>query len=236
MPRIRLWQFTSVLLIAMSAGLGFAVTKAHWLADRDTAISANLRDLDEGWVHTVMAAVSTAFSPIGGISILALLVLWLALRRRFSDAAMALVTVGGGWLSAMALKAIIARPRPPLALEQTYSYPSGHVALVTALVFAVFFLCRGVDARDTVLVGGSMLIVLVAFSRMILGAHYLTDTVGAVLLTSGVVVGLTGCWQFATGRLARRASHAAELDQTAKLNQPSELDERARPDAQRVPA
>lgn len=236
MPRIRLWQFTSVLLIAMSAGLGIAVTKAHWLADRDTAISANLQELDGGWVHTIMAAVSTAFSPIGGIAILTVLALWLALRRRFSDAAMVLVTVGGGWLSAMALKAIVARPRPPLALEQTHSYPSGHVALVTALVFAVFFLCRGVDARDTVLVGGSMLIVLVAFSRMILGAHYLTDTVGAVLLTSGVVVGLTGCWQFATGRLARRASRPSELDQSPQLDETAEPDAQAKPDAQTVRA
>lgn len=213
MPRIRLWQFTSVLLIALSAGLGFAVTKADWLSGRDAAISENLRALDTGWVHTLMWAVSAVFSPVGGVAILAVLALGLALRRRLADAVMVLVTVGGGWLSAMVLKAILDRPRPPLAVEHSASYPSGHVALATALVFAVFFLARGVDWRDTVAVGGSLLIVLVAFSRMILGAHYLTDTIGAVLLVSGVVVALSGCWQLAAGRLARRAHQPARPEE-----------------------
>lgn len=211
MPRIRLWQFTSVLLIALSAGLGLAVARGGWLAAQDAAISENLRDLNTGWLHTVMSAVSAVFSPLGGVAILALLALGLGLRRRWADLLATVATIGGGWLSALLLKTLIDRPRPPLAVEHSASYPSGHVALVTAVVFAVFFLVRGVDVRDGVLVGGALLIVLVAFSRMILGAHYLTDTVGAVLVVSGVVVGLSGLWQIAITRLGRRAPAPALL-------------------------
>lgn len=204
MPRIRLWQFTSVLLIALSVGLGLAVTKANWLSEQDLAISNNLRALDNGWVHTVMLMASAVFSPIGGVTILALFTLGLGLRRRWGAALMVLVTIGGGWFSTLAIKAIIDRPRPQFGLEQGAGYPSGHVALTTAVVFAVFFLAHNVDWRDTVVVGGVMLIVLIAFSRVILGAHFLSDTIGSVLLASGVVVGLSGLWKLATVQVQRR--------------------------------
>lgn len=201
MPRIRYWQFTSVLLIALAVGLGLAVTKGQWLAAQDAAISDNLQALDHGWLHTVMSTVSAVFSPMGGAVIVALLSLGLALRRRWHEAILVIVTICGGWFSSLVLKAAIDRPRPPLAAEDGASYPSGHVALVTAVVFALFFLARKVDWRDTVVVVGALLIVLVAFSRVLLGAHYLTDTIGSVLWVSGVVIALSGLWQLAFARL-----------------------------------
>ncbi|WP_148302204.1 phosphatase PAP2 family protein [Tomitella biformata] len=213
MPRIRHWQFTSALLIAMSVGLGLAVSKADWLVEQDIAISENLRALDSGWVHAVMWTASAVFSPVGGAAIMAILALGLVLRQRMRDAVMTLFVIGCGWLSAMVLKALIDRPRPPLAAEVSASYPSGHVALATAIVFAVFLLIRSVDWRDTVAVAGALLIVLIAFSRVISGAHYLTDTVGAVLLVSGVVIGLSGLWQFADSRLTLWARPDAIVDE-----------------------
>lgn len=201
MPRIRHWQFISALLIALAVGLGLAVTRGGWLAAQDAAISDNLRALDTGWLHTVMFAVSAAVSPAGGAVIVALVCLGLALRKRWYDAVVVGVTICGGWFSSLALKAAIDRPRPPLALEHSASFPSGHVALATSVVFAAFFLARSVDWRDTVVVGGALLIVLVAFSRVLLGAHYLTDTIGAILWVSGVVVGLSGLWQLSVARL-----------------------------------
>lgn len=206
MPRIRYWQFTSILLIGLSVALGLAVTKADWLAAQDAAISANLHGLDTGWAHSIMSLISAIFSPIGGIAILALAALGLALRRRLVDALLVVTVIGSGWLSTLVLKHLIDRPRPPVATADGGGYPSGHVALVTAVVFAVFFLARNVDWRDTVATVGPMLIVLVAFSRVILGAHYLTDTIGAVLLASGAVIGISGCWHIGAGVLAHRAA------------------------------
>ena len=206
MPRIRHWQLTSALLIALSVALGLAVSKAQWLAGRDTAISDNLHALDSGWTHTIVMVVSAVFSPIGGITILALSTLGLALRRRLRDALMVASVISFGWLSALVLKAAVDRPRPPFATAHGGGYPSGHVALATALVFAVFFLARSVDWRDTVATAGPMLIVLVAFARVTMGSHYLSDTIGSVLLTSGVVIGLSGCWHAGAGLLQRRAA------------------------------
>ena len=205
-PSIRHWQLTSALLIALSVLLGLAVAKVDWLSAQDTAISENLRVLDAGWLHSAMVGVSAVFSPTGSVAIIALAALGLGLRRRWRALAMTLMTIGVGWLSSMVVKILIDRPRPPFAVEHSASFPSGHVALTTAVVFAVFFLARDIDVRDTVAVGGAMLILLVAFSRVIVGAHYLTDTIGSVLLVSGVVVGMTGCWGLAAGLLERRGA------------------------------
>lgn len=206
MPRIRHWQFTSALLIGLSVALGLAVAKAQWLAGRDTAISDNLHALDSGWLHTIVMIVSAVFSPIGGIAILALSTLGLALRGRLRDALMVAAVISCGWLSALVVKVAVDRPRPSFATADGGGYPSGHVALATAVVFAVFFLARSVDWRDTVATAGPMLIVLVAFARVILGAHYLTDTIGSVLLASGVVIGVSGCWHIGAGLLERRTA------------------------------
>ncbi len=96
------------------------------------------------------------------------------------------------------LKDLFARPRPhferPLVVETSYSFPSGQAmaSLVVYGILAYFatlaFKGRG---RRAVSVGGAaVLVVLIGFSRLYLGAHYVSDVVG------GFVAG--GAWLSAT--------------------------------------
>jgi len=78
------------------------------------------------------------------------------------------------------LKFAIAAPRPPFGKIDTmflsYSYPSGHTALAffLAAVFSFFY----PKSRYVVY----LIAVLVAFSRVFLGVHYLIDIIGGVIL------------------------------------------------------
>lgn len=128
--------------------------------------------------------------------------LWTLLRLRRPAGAIAIMAAPAvAGVIEVATKALIGRSRPVTAAlsgESGNGYPSGHVSGFTALV-VVLLVVWVLDAADTtsaerrsatVLAGST--IVLVAWSRVALGAHYLSDTVGAALL--GITVGVLCPW------------------------------------------
>jgi membrane-associated phospholipid phosphatase len=83
------------------------------------------------------------------------------------------------------LKVAFARPRPNCSgisvysedIISSFSYPSGHVSRATG---AFLVLSRESRTKESLAV---IAVFLVSLSRIILGAHYLTDVVGGVFLS-----------------------------------------------------
>lgn len=79
--------------------------------------------------------------------------------------------------------------------EEFKSFPSGHAAAVMGLPLMVLFLPL-VDEKYTklrlpIFVGGLVFALLVMFSRMLVGAHYLSDvSMGAILVIIMMIIGL----------------------------------------------
>lgn len=92
------------------------------------------------------------------------------------------------------IKGIIQRPRPWVAdatyepaeiakgTATGYSFPSGHTAIISTLATSISINFR----KKLVIVICSVLVVLVAFSRIILGVHYPTDVLVGFLVGVGV--------------------------------------------------
>jgi membrane-associated phospholipid phosphatase len=114
--------------------------------------------------------------------------LYLIWRRRFYWLAAFLFSVYGGMLLNKILKYAFQRPRPhfddPLVSLTSYSFPSGHTMTATVLygVLAAYCFTNTQDwrRRVTIILAAGFLILLVAFSRVYLGAHYLSDVLGAM--------------------------------------------------------
>lgn len=118
-------------------------------------------------------------------------VLFLLFRRR-SEAAGLLLSTGGSALINSLLKLVVARPRPTAALVQIFaapgslSFPSGHVTFYVCYFGFLFFaayavLPRASLSRCVALPLAALPVLLVGVSRVYLGAHWLSDTVGAYL-------------------------------------------------------
>ena len=110
-----------------------------------------------------------------------------AWRRHWYWLLALILAVPGGMLLNTLLKLAFGRARPhfddPFVILQSYSFPSGHVAGSTLFygILAAFLIAhsRSNVQRVAIFVAALLLVTLVAASRMLLGAHFLSDVIGA---------------------------------------------------------
>ncbi len=111
---------------------------------------------------------------------------WLVWRKQWLPLGTLILSVGGGTLLNLLLKNIFLRPRPDFPNvfyhESGYSFPSGH-AMLSVLFYgmAAYLIARqGFSWKTQVRLGITTftLSLLIGFSRMFLGVHYLTDVLG----------------------------------------------------------
>jgi undecaprenyl-diphosphatase len=117
--------------------------------------------------------------PLGGA-------LALILLRRPWAAAYFLAAEAVSAAGVQMLKHLFGRVRPEeiLVIADYGSFPSGHVANATTLAVAAFV----IFPRVWVAIVGAGWVLLMAFSRTYLHAHWLSDTVGGALIGAGAAL------------------------------------------------
>jgi len=117
----------------------------------------------------------------------ALALVWLAWRRRWLAAAHWLAALGFGLALTTLLDVMIEMPRPPTA-PSGFGFPSIQVTMATvSFGFFAVLIARELPGRSRVwpYLLAVTVIATLGFARLYLGAHWLSDIVGGVLL--GVV-------------------------------------------------
>jgi membrane-associated phospholipid phosphatase len=144
-----------------------------------------------GWTP-VMLFITHWHAQVGLLIMSLLLANHFYTRRAYYWLASLLLAVPGGLLLNVLLKYIFQRARPvfddPVVTLSSFSFPSGHTsgAVLFYGILAAYLVC--INRRWSVrvlLVGAAVgMVVLVAFSRVYLGAHYLSDVLGAAAVSS----------------------------------------------------
>ncbi|HEY2138529.1 MAG TPA: phosphatase PAP2 family protein [Chthoniobacterales bacterium] len=186
-------HLTVGLLIILAAGWCFADIA------EDMSRNAGTRLLDENvasWFHahatpwlTEIGRATSFFGSVGFVAGAALCVALVLLVRKSWYKLFALaLAVGGGSLLNILLKHFFHRHRPvlenPLVTLTSFGFPSGHTMGAT-LFYGVLalFVAQSVRAwrwRAVAYSVACLAVVLIGLSRIYLGAHYLTDVLGAI--------------------------------------------------------
>lgn len=149
----------------------------------DRAVFTFLQQLRTDPADGLMVAITQMGSVGVMLPLIVVVAAWLVFHRSWRTAGYWIGTSAGAEAVVQVLKGTLGRHRP-LALYhgvEQYSFPSGH-ATIAAVVLAwlAFLLTRGQPRRWRMAVGGalSIYVALVGFSRLYLGAHWLSDVLG----------------------------------------------------------
>jgi membrane protein DedA with SNARE-associated domain len=180
-----------VLLFAGAAWLFGGITQDVIAGDPLTLVDQKIavwfaRHADPE-VTSVMATISWLHTwPIALASVVFLA--YLAWKRLWRWSAIAFCAVAGGVLVNTIVKLAVHRERPTFSglasALKTYSFPSGHTLAATLIygVVAAYLISRAGPWKRQISIGfGAFFVVaLVAFSRIYLGVHYLSDVLAAM--------------------------------------------------------
>jgi len=197
-PKLRSFAFLSFSLTFLScailaAGIAVLAREVKEGSGRPDALDLSagetLARLRTPRLDGIMSAVTLLgdWRVLVPATILLVAVFWRA-GHRVSALLFAGSVLGGFGLSSL-LKVAVTRARPglwpALVVESTYSYPSGHTVMATVffggLAAIVFHLRRDRAARGAAVTIAAAVILLVATSRVYLGAHWATDTIGGMM-------------------------------------------------------
>ncbi|HZH62787.1 MAG TPA: phosphatase PAP2 family protein [Metabacillus sp.] len=184
-------------LLALAFIVLILLIKWNVVKDVDTKIGDNIYQIHDHVVSTIISGIGTLGSTIGIISILFLFMFIFAwLEKGFISAGVLFITVLLGNIGNKVLKALVARERPafPQYIEDGYSFPSGHV-MVGVLLFGMiaYNLMKRTSQKSikqTIFYVTSVLILLIGFSRLLEGEHFLTDVIGGILVGSIMLMGM----------------------------------------------
>jgi membrane-associated phospholipid phosphatase len=207
----RFKAYAPIMLVLVAGGLltAFAGDQFIDLAELVHSKSAKLQDLDvraHAWAISQRTAGGTTFfsiittigSPVGMAVVVLCAAIFLAVSHRYRWMFYLLVTTGGGSLLNLELKRYFTRARPDIAemlrLAHGYSFPSGHAMGSTVVLGALSYLAVRTTTQWTWkaawLALAWTLIAAIAFSRVYLGVHWISD-VAAGVIAGTLWVGVT---------------------------------------------
>jgi membrane protein DedA with SNARE-associated domain len=156
----------------------------------DYAIYHALQDLRTAPGDAVMIAFTELGDTTVVLAVTIILFLWLAWKRAWRTAVYWLVAIAGASALNTVIKVALHRARPDELLYSgwsAFSFPSGHSTVNVVLYgFLAFLIAREIRPvlRVWVALGAATLIFLIVFSRLYLGAHWLSDVVGGLAFGS----------------------------------------------------
>lgn len=230
-----------LVVVLAATSLLTAWLLAGWLEGLDRFVFESLNGLRSPIGDQIMLFITGLGETPLLLFVLAAGSAWLLLRGRRNAALHWLGTVAATALMTYLLKLVIAVPRPIAIYEgiSLYSFPSTH----TTLSIAVYGFLSVLIARELApprrwapYLGAALLVIPIAFSRLYLGAHWLSDVLGglalglvtlalfgiayrrhpaqplgwrSLLLIAAVTLGAAGAWRNDTARLADYAEPRA---------------------------
>ncbi|MGM7719342.1 phosphatase PAP2 family protein [Metabacillus sp. Hm71] len=201
-----------VVLLLLFALFGLIlVIKTNAINRFDTMIGKGLYSIHDQPFFVLINWVGKLGSTAGIISVLFLaMLLFLILKKSILAPLLLFLSVLLGNIGNKLLKAIIGRERPSFVLhmEDGFTFPSGHVMvgliLYGMIAYYLVKFSRHETTRQPIIIGASLLLLLIGFSRLIEGEHFFTDVIGGVITGGLMLIGFISIDKFVHSKLERR--------------------------------
>ena len=181
------------LLLSFMSFLSFSILGFFVYTQNQTLLSYNhfIYTLFQNSVSQegvlIFRYITALGSPLFMVFLLLLLIAHSFYKKKYDESIIYLLAGVGGAGFVFLLKHILGVVRPvPYAIGETLnSFPSGHTTLSFLVAFLIcYFFVRDekIQRRFVFIFLASIYTVLIAYSRLYLGVHWLTDIVGGFLL------------------------------------------------------
>lgn len=183
----------TLLTIALIYALGMFGGIVEDIINSDSIVTADVRL--ENLIAVFRSTALTKFffwvtllgkwETILMFTIATITILWIKNKRNYITPL--LLSIIGSEVFTFLGKIILHRSRPDVALytENTFSFPSGHATIAMSFYgFLTYLLIRNFSKwkhKTNIFFGGFAIIILIGFSRLYLGVHYLSDVFGGYL-------------------------------------------------------
>ena len=190
--------------IAAAVSLAMAIqASAEWIQSLDEALYSFVVDHET----ELLVSLGGFLGVVGSVMVMAPLALSVAVilgfRGRFGALSVWVGAIALSQLVAIILKNLYGRPRPLLPLVETtrFSFPSGHALTGAVVAIGLLIVLVAPEARRRwYLAMAVVYIAAMAWSRVYVRAHWLSDVTtgvaigGAIVLSAALMVTHLGAW------------------------------------------
>jgi undecaprenyl-diphosphatase len=182
-------------LLWLAGGLLFIALAQPDIADRVQVVDDAIHRAAvaaEWWPFVIGARVLDFVGSVWvTVPVMVVVAIWLIRRRRWEGLVFWVVAMALSQLAVGPIKALYARPRPPVSLVETtsFSFPSGHSVAGAAIVISLVIVLvpAGPKRRNLELIAAAFAVVM-ALSRVYLRAHWLTDVTAGAALGAAIAI------------------------------------------------
>ncbi|RKF34652.1 bifunctional DedA family/phosphatase PAP2 family protein [Paraburkholderia fungorum] len=177
------------LIVLVSGALFFGVLEdvisGDPLVGVDLSVYHFLQSVRTPWSDTVLAGLATLGSVFTLTALVATVVVWMLVERRWRTIGYWLAAVVFSQLLILALQFAMHRAPPNELLSDAYVFPSNHVAATVIVYgFLAFLLARRVGMLEGLFVAtaSTVVVFVIALAGLYFGRYWLSDAIGGAAL------------------------------------------------------
>ena len=185
------YYFVAVLLILFVILTMFVVSGNADIIDEKVFNSIIL--IKNKPLSVFLRIITNIGSTVGVIALLGVTAYIFMKKKIFSDFKYVIINVGLGVILMKTIKDIVKRVRPAWKwiTQGGFSFPSGHtisaLLLYGTLLLLVYKKVKG-KYRKPLIIFFTVMIILIGFSRIYFGVHYLSDVIGGYILGLAILL------------------------------------------------
>ncbi len=166
----------------------YCVISDNYLTVVDKWVNTHIVDIQTPGLTTIFAFITNLSGVVGNVIFAIFAMLFLTYKKWYKERLFYLLSFSGSVILFAGIKQIVARARPHSDLIDVinYSFPSGHstLSMTTALLLYFIFARRSSSswAKSSLLTVCILWAIFIAFTRIYLNVHWLSDVVAGLTL------------------------------------------------------